>query len=193
MSDAFTAKAVNFFSDPFQFFTDLFTGKGFAGFSGGWLQVWETVRAIIVFIDFVLAIGLIAVFLVSLKYRPNLKPRRGVAKKTFTLRDALLKERWQNVLRKASAGSADALKVAIIDADKIVDDSLKQLGFQGEHMADRLEKILPHEIRSLDRVWQAHRVRNNLVHTPDFVISVHEARKTLDDYQAFLKEVKLLQ
>src|SRR3989344_1992025 len=193
MPDVFTAQVVNFFSDPFKFFYDLFTGKGASGFSSGWLQVWEAIRAIIVFLDLILLIWFIAVFIVSLKYRPRLRPSRGAIKKTFTLRDAVLKERWQNVRRKAAIGSPDALKVAIIDADKIVDDSLKQLGLGGEHMADRLEKIMPHEIRSLSRLWRAHRVRNNLVHTPDFIIKAAEARKTLEDYEAFLKEVKLLQ
>ena len=193
MNDVFISQLVKFISNPLKFFSTIGKGGGFKNFAGTWLDFWEALRTIIIVIDTIILVALILTFLVSFRYRPNLRPTRGAAKKSFTLRDAILKERWSNVLKKAAAGSSDALKVAVIDADKIVDDALKQLGLQGEHMADRLEKLSPHEVRSLDKIWSAHRLRNDLVHTPGFEAKVSDARRALEGYESFLKEVKLLQ
>jgi len=67
------------------------------------------------------------------------------------------------------------------------------MGLAGEHMADRLGQIKEAEVRTLDRLWRAHRVRNDLVHSPGFSLSLFDAKRVIDDYEAFLKEVKVLQ
>jgi len=50
----------------------------------------------------------------------------------------------------------------------------------------------PGHYSTLDKLWEAHRVRNNLVHTPDFNIPQAKAEEVVGDYEAFLKEVKAL-
>ncbi|MDP3975076.1 MAG: hypothetical protein Q8P88_02220, partial [Candidatus Jorgensenbacteria bacterium] len=82
--------------------------------------------------------------------------------------------------------------LAIIEADKLVDDALKTSGLQGEHMADRLEKLRVEDYPTLDRLWRAHRVRNELVHTPDFGINEGDAKDVLRVYEKFLKELGAL-
>ncbi len=154
---------------------------------------WQILMNIFAVVDFILLVIVIGVFIAAVKYRPNLRPESVGAKKIYTLRDAVFKERWTNVAKKIAVGTPDAFKVAIIDADKLVDDVLKQLGFEGDHMADRLEKISPQDLQSLERLWRAHRLRNNLVHTPGFQISGSEAKKALTDYELFLREVKVLE
>lgn len=143
-----------------------------------------------------LDILLIAAFIRALRgylpYRPKLRLDLEPVRKILTLRDVVVKEQWESVLRKFSTGSPDSVKLAVIEADKIVDDVLKNLGLEGEHMADRLERLSPEEVKSLDRLWRAHRLRNNLVHEPTYQLSLPEAEAALDGYQAFLQEVQAL-
>lgn len=59
-------------------------------------------------------------------------------------------------------------KMAIIEADKLVDTVLKRAGIKGESMADRLrrsEKMV--ERSAYQAMWDAHKVRNQLVHEFD--------------------------
>lgn len=157
-----------------------------------WLNLFKGIRILAIVLD-VLLLGLL-VFSIQrgLRFRPRLRPSRVSSKTPFTLRDALLRERWNLLLKKTATGAPDALKIAVIDADKLVDDVLQQLGFQGEHMADRLEQFKPGELRSFERVSRAHRIRNQLVHSPGFTLTPEEAKRTLLDYQAFLREVGVL-
>lgn len=184
---------VDFLTGPDRFFRLYGDKFHLPAGAGAFFRYWHMTMIVFAVLDFVLVIVGIGVFIAAKKYRPNLHPTSSGAKKIYTLRDALFKERWTNVAKKIAVGTPDAFKVAIIDADKLVDDVLKQLGFAGEHMADRLEKIAPQDLQSLERIWRAHRLRNNLVHTPGFQISGFEAKKSLADYEAFLREVKVIE
>lgn len=159
---------------------------------GPWLKLFRVAWAMFLAFDVVLVVALVWVIQKGLAFRPRVHPSHTTSRRTLTLRDALMQERWRAVLAKAASGSADAFRIAVIDADKLADDALRQLGLEGEHMADRLEKIAPAELRSLERLWRAHRIRNDLVHTPGFELSREAAARTLEDYEAFLKEVQVL-
>lgn len=62
-------------------------------------------------------------------------------------------------------------KIAIIEADKLVDNILKKGGIKGSTLGERLrntEKLVPREVYS--NMWEAHKVRNMIVHDDDFDI-----------------------
>ncbi len=180
----------DFLDNPIGFLIDKFQGQGVDSLFSG--PVFESMRNTFIALDIFLVIMFFFAFIKSWKYRPKLHPNVRVAHKSFTLRDDVMKRRWDAVRARVEGGSADGMRLAVIEADKLADDVLKQLGLQGEHMADRLGKVSETEVRTLDRLWRAHRVRNDLVHSPGFTLSTGEAKRVIDDYEAFLKEVKVL-
>jgi hypothetical protein len=182
----------DFFTEPLRFFNSLFQEELRLPSFGWASDGYHGFRSTFIVFDAILLAALIGTFLVSLKYRPHLLVKHHAKKETFTLRDALFKDRWSKVLERAAAGSADAMKLAIIDADKLADDMLKQMGLQGEHMADRLEKVSSERLPSVDRLWRAHRLRNDLVHTPGFTLSEAEGKRAMNDYTSFFKSIGLL-
>lgn len=139
---------------------------------------------------------LILVFVYScirvLAYRPRFSLFTKPSKKILTLRDAILKERWRSIEARFSAGSPDSMKLALIEADKMTDDVLKRLGLRGQHMADRIEQIDQDEFPSLKRLWEAHRYRNRLVHTPDFEMTRDQATRAINGFRAFMEDVGVL-
>jgi len=73
-----------------------------------------------------------------------------------------LEERWQEV------ENLDP-KYSIVEADKLVDTVLKRAGLQGNSMADRLrrtEKLVPKRV--YQDMWEAHKLRNEIVHEVDY-------------------------
>lgn len=180
----------SFFSDPTGFTASYFKKITESALFGG---LTGSIRAIFLFLAAFLILAIIVLFVAAFRYRPKIHPEHGTVKKIFTLKDATIKDRWGKVMSIAAAGTPEALKLAIIDVDKLVDDILRQLGFEGEHMADRLEKISPSDVLSLNKLWDAHRVRNDLVHTPGYEISLIDGKRTIAHYEAFLKEIKVLE
>jgi len=78
-------------------------------------------------------------------------------------------------------------KMAIIEADKLVDTVLKRAGIKGESMADRLrrsEKLVDRSI--YQGMWEAHKVRNQLVHEFDHGFDDARASEVLWKMKKFL-------
>ena len=81
-------------------------------------------------------------------------------------------------------------KLAIIEADIILDDLLKRKGYAGISLGDRLKSISPSSLASLDDAWQAHKVRNQIAHAgADFVLTQKIARETIVQYERVFKEM----
>lgn len=145
-------------------------------------------------IDLLLVIGFVYLLIIAFRERPELMMKSGkaAARAPFSARREEFRARWQRIMAKAFAAPPQSLTLAIIDADKCVDDALKELGLEGEHMADRLEQLNPSDFGTLQNLWRAHRIRNDLVHTPDFSIEPADAEEVLKMYEAFLKELGIL-
>ena len=154
--------------------------------------IFNVARVLFILLDIALVGLLIFSVKKALPYRPNNKPTPTGGKATRTIKREMIDEQWGAIRNKFAEGTADARKVAIINADTFIDKMLRDAGIEGTHMADRLEQLAGDELKTIDRLWRAHRLRNDLVHTPEFVVSESTAEKTMTDYEAFLREIKLL-
>ena len=158
-----------------------------------WSTVYQIARVIFLLLDAALLGIFVFSFSKGLPYRPHFSltpPSKGMAR---TLRSVVLREKWAAVKEKFAVGSPEATRLALIEADAFVDDVLQRLGLTGKHMSDRIGQLQPDEVRTLDRLWRAHRLRNDLVHTPGFMVSPNDAERALGDFEAFLKEVGALE
>ena len=102
----------------------------------------------------------------------------GLDKKYF-------QSRWERIERTFRAEEVGP-RMAVIDADKLLDHALKQSGFKGETMADRMRSAEA-SLKNYDAVWSAHKLRNKLVHEQDMVLSNNHAREALRIFQRALK------
>lgn len=97
-------------------------------------------------------------------------------------------KRWERTKTRLKKGWEPEAKLAIIEADQLLDDLLKRMGYVGESLGERLkqldEKILP----DIEQVWEAHKIRNNLVHDPNYKLSFGKAQNIIKVYgKAFQK------
>jgi hypothetical protein len=53
--------------------------------------------------------------------------------------------------------------MAVIDADKLLDDALRRLHYRGKTMGERLVSA-QRDLSSNDTVWYSHKLRNKIVH-----------------------------
>lgn len=107
-------------------------------------------------------------------------------------RIAELLPQWEHVIQRIDSLQDAEWKVAIIDADKIVDGALRRAGYEGESMGDRLMKMTQGDLASLDDLWMAHKIRNKLVHEPGYQITYQEARRTVKIFEKVLGELGMM-
>ncbi len=99
-------------------------------------------------------------------------------------------KKWNKIKRKLELPSEAEHKLAIIEAEGLLDEILRKMGFGGETIGDRLKQLTPVQLQNLEEVWEAHKIRNNIVHDPDYRLSPEEARKAFEIYERALTNLE---
>lgn len=81
--------------------------------------------------------------------------------------------------------------VALISADKLLDEALKRAHLKGETMGERLKRAKG-LIKDINGVWFAHKLRNQMVHEPGANISFGETKRALRFFRNALKDLGAL-
>ena len=71
-------------------------------------------------------------------------------------------------------------------------DILKLMGLPGADMAERLKQIKPEEVTSVNKIWETHDIRNQIVHQPNFHLTQEEAEKAVGNIEEALRELDYL-
>jgi len=95
-----------------------------------------------------------------------------------------ISQRWDEIERLEN-------KLAVIEADKLVDAVLKKANVVGATMADRLRKTESLVDRSVYQgMWDAHKLRNSVVHDVDHMVSQNEIESALIKVKKYLIALK---
>ena len=100
--------------------------------------------------------------------------------------------KWEEITRHFESVKEAEWKFAIIEADKLVDDLLKQGGYPGDTMGERLMNIEQGQLLSLQGLWEAHKIRNKLAHDTNYFLRYAEARQAIKLYEEALKELQAI-
>jgi hypothetical protein len=105
-----------------------------------------------------------------------------------------IKRKWAEVEQLIKLGKPSNFKTAILEADKLLGHVLKLLGYRGQTMGDRMKSIKrdDHEKDFFDDMWQAHKVRNEMVHNVSYEVMDFEARKAIKQFERVLRELGVM-
>lgn len=99
---------------------------------------------------------------------------------------------WRQIERHFFAGDENDLKLALIESDALLDEALRLAGFRGTDLGDRLKKITSAQITNLNEIWEAHKLRNRLVHEAGFKLNRDIAERALTVYKKTLQDIGIL-
>ena len=97
--------------------------------------------------------------------------------------------RWKDLQKKCADKSTWPL--AIIDADKLLDEALKKSHVKGKTMGERLVTV-QRELSNNDGVWYAHKLRNKLVHEQYDNLGEQDVKNALIGFRQALKDLGAL-
>jgi hypothetical protein len=132
----------------------------------------------------ILAIAAVVVLLV-LVFGTNWLLRRKPKK----LNKDYYNDRWQTLQKMLKDKSTWPL--AVIDADKLLDDALKRSRYKGKTMGERLVSA-QRDIKENDAVWFGHKLRNRLVHESNVKLTQRDVKDALLGIRDALKDLGAL-
>ena len=98
-------------------------------------------------------------------------------------------DRWNRVLEHLDSGSPNDWRLAILEADILLDDIVETMYLPGDTLGERLKAVERSDFETIDQAWEAHKVRNKLAHEGgDYVLTQREAKRVINLYKQVFDE-----
>jgi len=153
--------------------------------------IWLALKISFILISFLLLIGVVFFSLKSTwlksKYTEDYT-------EFFTYRPYGVKKefkRWMKVIKRIDSGKEIECKMAVIEADDLVKEVFQKMNYEGDFLDDILDEVDPKVLPSLDKLKEVHKIRNDIVHSPDYQLTVEQARNIIRIYQQALMELEM--
>lgn len=153
-----------------------------------WMRAISIIEVVLIILTVITFIGWIIVLPYakgppgkhSPKFVYRTKPKKRSARS--------LRENFKQSWIKIAAGSPRA---AVLEADELVGEVLGQMGLPGENFTDRINALDSERVSSTPRLRKAHVIKTRIADGEN--VPEEEAREALSDYEAFLRELGILQ
>jgi len=100
---------------------------------------------------------------------------------------------WEVIMDHLNADNPAEWRIAILEADNILDRLLAEEGFAGENLGERLKGLTTKNLVTLNEAWEAHKVRNNIAHDGStFTLENRQAKQVVGMYEKVFRELGYL-
>lgn len=97
--------------------------------------------------------------------------------------DEMFHSRWNNVVARMGTPDESQWKLALIEADALLDYVLQQRGTPGATMGERMQNLSADTFPLLESAWRVHRIRNYLVHNVEYELNIAVASRAFELYR----------
>ena len=101
--------------------------------------------------------------------------------------------RWNRIVEQAFSENEQNWRLAILEADIMLNELLDLLGYKGDTMGDKMKQVEKADFNTIDQAWEAHRVRNSIAHQgTERLLNQREVRRVISLYDAVFREFKFI-
>lgn len=97
-------------------------------------------------------------------------------------------KKWFAIEQQFKKDDISSYSLTVLNADKLLDQALKERGMKGETMGERL-KSAKDVFSERNNIWSAHKLRNKIAHETDVKVTYNAARYALGDFKRALKDI----
>ena len=99
-------------------------------------------------------------------------------------------KKWKKIRQRLERGSESEAKLAIIEADDLLNEILKRMGYSGETLGEKLKQVKKAILPNLDEVFQVHKIKSDIVYDPSFRLTLEQAKIFLGIYEKALSNLE---
>lgn len=99
---------------------------------------------------------------------------------------------WNKILKKLRGKDQEQWRLALKDADKILDEILKLAGYYGDNLDGRLSNITAAQISNIEELRAAHNLTIQANRDPDFELKKEVVDEAIYIYRQTFIELRLL-
>ena len=102
------------------------------------------------------------------------------------------KSKWEEIERYFKKGTEPEMKLAIVEANSLLDNILRVMSYKGKDLGSRLDGINEDILENLDDVKKYHKIYSNIVHDPTYRLDFKVAQDALKVYRDALVNLDAL-
>jgi hypothetical protein len=99
---------------------------------------------------------------------------------------------WEKIIGYLNSENQADWKLAILEADTILDSLVQKMGYRGENLGERLKQVESSDFLTLNDAWEAHKIRNAIAHEAGYDLSHREAKRVLKLFENVFKEFEYI-
>jgi len=107
-------------------------------------------------------------------------------------RKSKLRKKWMKIRERMAIGTQEGWKIAIIEADEVIDDLLKRMGYSGENMGERLANMTSQQVENIEELKKAHEMKNRIIHEENLELTKEQVEETMGHFENFLRSFGVL-
>lgn len=97
--------------------------------------------------------------------------------------------KWERVLLHIESDNPGDWRLAVLEADILLDEVVGTMGLTGDTLGERLMAVEQSDFTTINKAWEAHKMRNAVAHQGgDYILTQREARRTIDLYKQVFEE-----
>ncbi len=96
--------------------------------------------------------------------------------------------KWLEIENSVTRDNAASWQLAIMNADKLLDQALRERRFKGQTMGERM-KSANKAWKNANHVWGAHKIRNQLAHEVNANVTYDITLRSLSAFKQGLKDL----
>jgi hypothetical protein len=108
--------------------------------------------------------GIIASAMSAIKLKNNNILRRDSHFNINKESQSLYKKRWMDIVQQFKSSDPIFWRVAILDADAMLEDMITEMGYTGSTFGEKLKHMQREGVTWCDAAWDVHLLRNKLAH-----------------------------
>lgn len=102
--------------------------------------------------------------------------------------------RWNRIQDEIASDDEQAWRLAILEADIMLNEMLDLRGYRGETMAEKMREVDRADLNTIDLAWEGHKFRNKIAHEGSALLLNHrEARRIISLYEQVFRESGLIE
>ncbi len=102
-------------------------------------------------------------------------------------------KRWKHVQELIGSNNPNDWRMAVLEADSMLEDLTLAMNVPGDTLGDRLKAIEPSDFLTLQNAWEGHKVRNQIAHQgSNFVLEYRTASLAIKNFEAVFREFEVI-
>jgi len=101
-------------------------------------------------------------------------------------------KKWEKIIKRFERGSESEIKLAILEADDLLNEILERMGYSGETLGEKLKRVKKTVLPSLEEILEVHKIKSDIVHDPSYFLNFEQAKKILEIYKKVLSDLEAI-